>query len=103
MPVAPRFVPPAAAGIELRRHPRSLGADLVDLRGRETAVAHPLLEELLVLPLPRLAVRDPDVELEILRVVADRRSHERPLEVHVPARKAAIGRLPEQPDRVRVI
>ena len=66
------------------------------------ALADAILEQLLVLEAPGAVDRDPDVELEVLRVVADRGPSERLLEVQVPACEAALRPVPEVPDRVRL-
>src|SRR4051812_36083201 len=102
LPERPPRVPPAAAGVELRGDALALRPDRVVLLARVAALAHALLERLDVLPLPLAARRDPDVELEILCVVAFGRTPERLLEVHVPAREVALGTVPEHPDRVRL-
>ena len=106
-PVGPGLVPPASASVELARDSLALGADLDDLLRREAALADPDGEQLLVLPLPRPVERDPDVELEVLRVVAlprglGRCAPERLLDVDVPACEPALRTAPEQPDRVRL-
>ena len=67
---------------------------------RVAPVGDALVELLLVLEAPRLAGRDPDVELEVLRVVADGGAPKRLLEIEVPADEAALGAVPEVPDRV---
>ena len=51
---------------------------------------------------PRPVHGDPDVELEILRVVPDRGAPERLLQVDVPAGEPAVRSLPEVPDGVRL-
>src|SRR5207237_8502632 len=66
------------------------------------ALCHTFVQQLRILPLPRLALGDPDVELEIGGVVADRRSCKGALEVHVPTGKSALLALPEEPERMRI-
>src|SRR5258706_416718 len=52
------------------------------------------------LPVP--ARGDPDVELEVLCVVARGGPAEGLLDVHVPSRELAVRTLPEHPDRVHL-
>ena len=81
---------------------RSLGPDRGDLVRRPAAALDPGLQLLVVLPVPRAVRFDHDVELEILRVEADRAAPERLLDVHVPAGKLAPRALPEDPDGVHL-
>src|SRR6516165_11467363 len=93
--VAPALVPPAAARVQVGSESRAVSTHFVDLRLCEAALADTIVQHFEVLPLPVVALRDPDVELEVERVVADRRPDVRPLEVHVPAGEAPFRLLPE--------
>src|SRR5471030_2144203 len=97
LPVGPGLVPPAVACVEFARDSRAFGTDLDHLPGREPAFLDASCEQLFVLPLPRAVERDPDVELQILRVVADARAPERLLDVHVPAGEDPSRPAPEEP------
>ena len=101
-PRAPTTDPTSAARVELGGDPPALGPGRLDLLHRVAALVDPLVEHVCVLPLPRAVGRHPDVELEILRVVALGGAAERLLQVHVPARELALGAFPEDPDRVRL-
>ena len=98
----PALVPPALAAVEHRAELAPERPDRRDLLLGVAAVADALVELLLVLEAPPPPDREPEVELEVLRVVADRRPPERLLEVQVPAGEAPLGAVPEVPDRVRL-
>ena len=100
--VVQRVVPPSLAPLEHRADLASEAVYRVALLLGVAALADAILEQLLVLEAPGSVDRDPDVELEVLRVVADRGPPERLLEVQVPPCEAALRPVPEVPDRVRL-
>src|SRR3954471_1259609 len=102
LPLGPGVRPPAAVTFELFEDPRRLGADLLDLLAREAALFDAPFHVFVVLEPPTALAREPDVELEVLRVVAELRALEGLLEVDVPAAELALRARPEDPDGVPV-
>src|ERR1051325_6486871 len=100
LPGRPVVGPPAPAGVELPRDAAGQGPRLRDLFRCEAALADPFLHDVVVFQLPAALGRDPDVELEVLRVVADRRAAEGLLQVDVPAVELPRRAGPEDPDRI---
>src|SRR6185312_6627525 len=96
----PPLAPPGLAPVEHGADRRSEGPCRRDLLRGVAPVGDALVELLLVLEAPGLAGRYPDVELEVLRVVADGGAPKRLFEIEVPADEAALGAVPEVPDRV---
>src|SRR5262249_56909274 len=104
-PVRPCVVPPAPTGVEVGGDPGCFTSYRTGLIFREATLSYTGVEQVVVLQHPAGAVGapwQPDVELEILRVVAVGRAPERLLEVEVPAVEVPLRPVPEEPDRIRV-
>ena len=99
-PRRPRVRPPVLLGVEEGGDAVAFGPGGRDLFGRDPPLRDSLLEQVRVLPLPTAGARNPDVELEILRLVAVAGSPKGLLEVDVPAVELALAAEPENPDRI---
>lgn len=85
---------------QLGNYAFTLGKNSLHARRRESALFDPLIKELLVLYGPRAVRIDNDVQFQILRVVANRRTRKGLLKVDVPALECSLGAAPLVPDRV---